>query len=210
MNKKESVKEIILNLLIVILCTAGTVLMFTSGPEAGALSASGLENLKFYTVLSNIFCGLVSLIYLVFRIKGDTPSWLIPLKLAGVCGVTITFCVVAFFFGPLYGFLQFYKGGNFFFHLTEPLAAIIEFIIVKRNFIPFRYTVISAVPTFLYGCGYLGNILINGIGGPWPDTNDFYGFVNWGYPVGILIFISITLLSFGLACLFRKISNARK
>ena len=53
------------------------------------------------------------------------------------------------------------------------------------------------------------NILINGIGGPWPDTNDFYAFLNWGYPIGILIFFSITMLSFILALIFRKISNIR-
>ena len=55
----------------------------------------------------------------------------------------------------------------------------------------------------------MSNILINGIGGPWPDTNDFYAFLSWGWPVGIAIFASITLMAFAVACIFRLISNKR-
>ena len=131
------------------------------------------------------------------------------LKLAAVCGVAITFAVVAFMFGPLYGFPQFYKRGNLIFHLLLPLLAMAEFIAVRRKRIPFKYTVMSAVPTFMYGFCYMMNILINGIGGPWPDTNDFYAFLSWGWPVGILIFAGITVLSFAVACIFRAVSNRR-
>jgi hypothetical protein len=53
------------------------------------------------------------------------------------------------------------------------------------------------------------NILINGIGGPWPYTNDFYGFLNWGWGGGIAIFFGVPLLSFGIACIFRAVSNKR-
>ena len=40
-------------------------------------------------------------------------------------------------------------------------------------------------------------------------TNVFYGFLNWGWPVGIMIFTGITLSAFAAACLFRAISNKR-
>lgn len=211
MKKGEANKlEFIFNLVIVLFMVMGTILMFTYQPEEGALNAHGISNLKFYTVLSNIFCGIVALIHLVFMCLKKNTAKLIPFKLAGLCGVTITFAVVLFFFAPLYGLFQFYKGGNFFFHLVLPLAAMVEFIVVRREHIPFRYTVYAAIPTVIYGCFYLGNLLINGIGGPWPDTNDFYGFVNWGYPIGILIFLCIALLAFGVACIYRKISNSRK
>lgn len=211
MNKGKANKaELILNLVIVLFMILGTILMFTYQPEEGALNARGIENFKFYTVLSNIFCGIVALIQVIFICIKKNSRVLIPFKLAGLCGVTITFAVVLFFFAPIYGLLKFYRGGNFFFHLVLPLAAIIEFIVVRREHIPFRYTVYAAIPTVIYGCFYLGNLLINGIGGPWPDTNDFYGFVNWGYPIGILIFLCIALLAFGVACIYRKISNSRK
>lgn len=210
MSKKDhSTLEIILNLIIVIFAVIGIILMLTSEAEEGALQSSGLENFKFYTVLTNVFCGIVALIYLtVICAKKDTGK-LAALKLAAVCGVAITFAVVAFMFGPLYGFLQFYKRGNLFFHLLLPVTAMIEFIAVKRRKIPFKYTVFAAIPTLLYAIGYLLNILINGIGGPWPDTNDFYGFLNWGWPAGIVIFTGIPLTAFAVACIFRAISNKR-
>lgn len=205
----HSAEETVLNIIIVIFAVIGIVLMLTGGPEGGVLQASGIENFKFYTVLTNVFCGIIAAVYLVLiLLKKDTDK-MSALKLAAVCGVAITFAVVAFMFGPLYGFPQFYKRGNLFFHLLLPLAAMIEFIFVKRNKIPFRYAVVAAVPTLLYGAGYLTNILINGIGGPWPDTNDFYAFLSWGWPVGIAIFAVITLSAFSVACIFRAISNKR-
>ena len=201
--------EIVLNLVIVILAVTGIILMVTGTSEEGALQASGIENFKFYTVLTNVFCGFIALIYLICLLINKGADWLVALKLAAVCGVAVTFAVVAFMFGPLYGFPQFYKRGNLFFHLLLPLTAMLEFIIVKRRRMPFRYTVIAAVPTLLYGICYMLNILINGIGGEWPDTNDFYAFLSWGWPVGIMIFAGITLTAFGVACLFRAISNKR-
>ena len=210
MNRKEhKTFEIILNLIIVIFTVIGIILILTSEAEEGALQSSGIENFKFYTVLTNVFCGIVASVFLVVKILKKDTEKIRVLKLAAVVGVAITFAVVAFMFGPLYGFLQFYKRGNLFFHLLLPVTAMIEFLIIKRRKIPFKITVFAAIPTLLYGIGYLLNILINGIGGPWPDTNDFYGFLNWGWPVGIAIFTGIPLTAFAVACLFRAISNKR-
>ena len=206
---KISKTELILNLIIVIFAVIGIILMLTSEAEEGALQSSGLENFKFYTVLTNVFCGIVALIYLVCIFAKKDIGKMAALKLAAVCGVAITFAVVAFMFGPLYGFPNFYKRGNLYFHLLLPVTAMIEFLFIKRKRLPFRYTVFAAIPTLLYAIGYLLNILINGIGGPWPDTNDFYGFLNWGWPVGIAIFTGIPLTAFGVANIFRAISNKR-
>ena len=208
-RKEHKTFEIILNLIIVIFTVIGIILMLTSEAEEGALQSSGIENFKFYTVLTNVFCGIVASVFLVFKILKKDTEKIRALKLAAVVGVAITFAVVAFMFGPLYGFLQFYKRGNLYFHLLLPVTAMIEFIVVRRKKMPFRYAVFAAVPTLLYAIGYLLNILINGIGGAWPDTNDFYGFLNWGWPVGIAIFTGIPLTAFGVACIFRAISNKR-
>ena len=208
-NRNISFTELIFNILMVILAVTGIVLMLTGKPEGAALQASGIGNFKFYTVLSNVFCGIAALIYLICLLTGKGRDKMAWLKLAAVCGVAITFAVVAFMFGPLYGFPQFYKRGNLIFHLILPLLAMAEFIAVRRKRIPFKYTVMAAVPTFIYGFCYMMNILINGIGGPWPDTNDFYAFLSWGWPVGILIFAGITVLSFAVACIFRVVSNRR-
>ena len=206
-RKDHKTFEIILNLIIVIFTVIGIILMLTSKAEEGALQSSGIENFKFYTVLTNVFCGIIASVFLVFKILKKDTEKIRALKLAAVVGVAITFAVVAFMFGPLYGFLQFYKRGNLYFHLLLPVTAMIEFIVVRRKKMPFRYAVYAAVPTLIYAIGYLLNILINGIGGAWPDTNDFYGFLNWGWPVGIAIFTGIPLTAFGVACIFRAISN---
>ena len=208
-RKDHKTFEIILNLIIVIFTVIGIILMLTSEAEEGALQSSGIENFKFYTVLTNVFCGIVASVFLVFKILKKDTEKIRALKLAAVVGVAITFAVVAFMFGPLYGFLQFYKRGNLYFHLLLPVTAMIEFIVVRRKKMPFRYTVFAAIPTLLYAIGYLLNILINGLGGPWPDTNDFYGFLNWGWPGGIVIFTGIPLAAFAVACIFRAISNKR-
>lgn len=208
-KQSRSVIEIILNIVIVGFTIVGIILMLTGKPEEGALQSTGIENFKFYTVLTNVFCGIIALIYLVLILLKKNTDKLAVFKLAAVCGVAITFAVVAFMFGPLYGFPQFYKRGNLFFHLLEPVTAMVEFLLVRRQKMPFRFTVFAAIPTLLYGIGYMLNILINGIGGPWPYTNDFYAFLSWGWPVGIGIFAAITLTAFGVACLFRAVSNKR-
>lgn len=210
MNKQNrSLTGIILNIVIAGFTIVGIILMLTGRSEEGALQSTGIENFKFYTVLSNVFCGIIALIYLVLVLLKKNTDKLAVLKLAAVCGVAITFAVVAFMFGPLYGFPQFYKRGNLFFHLLEPVTAMVEFLLVRRQKMPFKFTVFAAIPTLLYGIGYMLNILINGIGGPWPYTNDFYAFLSWGWPAGIGIFAAITLTAFGVACLFRVISNKR-
>lgn len=208
-KQSRSVIEIILNIVIVGFTIVGIILMLTGKPEEGALQSAGIENFKFYTVLTNVFCGIIALIYLVLILLKKNTDRLAVFKLAAVCGVAITFAVVAFMFGPLYGFPQFYKRGNLFFHLLEPVTAMVEFLLVRRKKMPFRFTVFAAIPTLLYGIGYMLNILINGIGGPWPYTNDFYAFLSWGWPAGIGIFATITLTAFGVACLFRAVSNKR-
>ena len=127
------------------------------------------------------------------------------LKLAATAAVTVTFLVVACFFGPLYGYGQLYLGSNLWFHLIIPLLAIVEFCLLNGE-IPFRMTFLTGAPALIYGCFYLGNILINGKG-EWPDTNDWYGFLNWGYGPAMVIFAVIILTSWGTACLLRWINS---
>ena len=124
-----------------------------------------------------------------------------------VSAVALTFLIVAAFLAPMYPGLNLYENSNLWFHLILPLAAMLEFILLKtQQRIPFKYAVFSALPALVYGIGYLANILINGKG-EWPDTNDWYGFLNWGYPVGIAIFAVIVLMNFGMAALMRFVNN---
>ena len=121
--------------------------------------------------------------------------------------VGLTFIIVAAFLAPMYPELNLYQGGNFWFHLIIPLTAMAEFITTRiEEPIPFRYTIISAILSLIYGFGYLVNILINGIG-EWPDTNDWYGFLNWGYPIGFVLFAFNVLMNWLMACLIRFLNK---
>ncbi|MCR4787569.1 MAG: hypothetical protein K5888_03190 [Lachnospiraceae bacterium] len=196
---------IFFNMILVIFTICGTYAMLTSKAPGSGLTASGFENLKFFTVLSNEFCGIVALLWLIFyRIKKGFP---VLLKLMAASATGLTFVIIAAFLAPLYPDLNLYSGGNLWFHLIIPLTAMADFILMRtEEKIPFGYTFISALLSLAYGTFYLVNILINGIG-QWPDTNDWYGFLNWGFPVGIGIFAFVVLLDFAMACLLRFINH---
>jgi hypothetical protein len=172
--------------------------MFLTGKDGGVLTSKGIYNLKYFTVLSNIFCGGVAIAKLVCDIKGKSLSliW----KLLAAAEVGVTFAVVAFFLQPAYPDMNMYQGGNLYFHLLEPLVAMTEFVILKTisERIPFRKTFLAMIPTAIYGFVYTVNIIINGKG-EWPDTNDFYGFLNWGYGIGTLIFAGNVFVSWIMA-----------
>ena len=204
MNKKDKV-QVILNLLIVVFVGFGTYAMLTNVESGSGLTSSGIENLKYFTVLSNELCGIVALLWLVFCFMGKKQMLLA--KMMGASATGLTFLIIAAFLQPMYPDLNLYKGGNFWFHLVVPLIAMLEFVLTERKEkIPFRYTIFSAALALIYGIGYLINIGLNGIG-TWPESNDWYGFLNWGYPVGIAIFAVIVLMDFGIACLLRFVNR---
>ncbi len=198
-NPREKISDA-LNVIIICLAGAGVGRMIDHKDDAGVLMASGLENLKYFTVLSNIFCLIVAIIFIVLSLMRKKCP--IILKLISVSGVALTFAIVAFFLAPMYPDLNMYEGTNRFFHLIVPIVAMIEFIMYEQERkMPFKYTFFAAIPSLIYGNFYLANCLINGIG-EWPETNDWYGFLNWGYPVGMVIFAGVVLANWGIACLF--------
>ena len=93
---------IVLNILMVICLVTGLgIMVLRSGGEGELLTSSGWANLKYYTVLSNIFCGVIAAVFVILR--GKTPGWLMTLKLAATASVAVTFHVVSCFSGVLYG-----------------------------------------------------------------------------------------------------------
>lgn len=205
-NDKQmiSVKtRIILNLIIIILVVAGVLVMLKNSVSATGLTASGWANLKFYTVLSNIFAGVVALLQVIRDFKDR--HYLRVLKLAAAAAVALTFIVVAAFFGPLYGWINLYQGSNLFFHLIVPVLCFFEFIFSgDEGSISLKHCAIASLSTVVYGIAYIINILINGIG-EWPESNDWYGFLNWGFLTGFIIFAGIVAANFGISCLLRKL-----
>lgn len=204
--KAQKIADITLNLLIVLFTGLGIFIMLTNKNTDGLLQSHGAENFKYFTVLSNTLCGIVALVNLVMELSiKSSPTWLRCLRLMTAAAVAVTFSVVAFMFGPLYGYSNMYNDANLEFHLIVPVIAIIDICIADLR-LPFRANLLSGIAELLYGTGYLLNILINGKG-EWPDTNDFYGFMNWGFGVSMIIFAAIVAFGIGFSSLLWAVNR---
>lgn len=202
---KRQIISVILNILILLFAVIGTAIMIAVNSEGEELTASGLKNLKYFTNLSNELCGIVSAVWLAAEATGRKLPAVIKLMAASAAG--LTFFIVAAFLAPMYPDLNLYQNSNLWFHLILPLTAMAEFILLETDGrIPFRHTLFSALPALFYGLFYLVNILVNGKG-EWPDTNDWYGFLNWGWGVGIVIFAAIVLMDFVMSVILRALNG---
>ena len=199
-------KNKIQNIIIIALGIIGTILMFRQKESAIGLTTVGLANFKFFTVQSNYFCVIIAIIWLLID-KSDKKKkeLMITMKLMAASAVGLTFAIVAFFLGPLYGHILLYQDANLIFHLLLPLVAMAEFVLLDEE-LPLYKTLYAMIPSFLYGTVYLLNNLINGVG-EWPDGNDWYGFLNWGFPVGIIIYLGVILVTWFIACVLRAINR---
>ena len=201
--------RLILNILMAGVVIVAWVHMYVAG--GGVLAHEGFTNLRFYTVLSNLLVGIASVIWTVAFAKASgraVPPWVEILKYIAAVSVFLTFTIVALFLGPLYGHQYLYLGANLWFHLIIPVIAVMEMMFLSERRITARDNRLALYPTILYGVFYMLNNVINGIG-IWPDTNDWYGFLLWGYPVGILIFIGIGVVTWLLGRLIRLVNNRR-
>lgn len=201
MADKKKVR-LIYNFIMVAFVLYAWVIMFFNTKE-GMLTAKGFVNLKYYTTLSNIFAAIVAGVWISSYLrKKDIPAislW----KLMSAAAVGVTFTVVIGFLGPLYGFDTMYVGSNFFLHLVVPVMAMAEFIIFNEKKMSAKDNLFVMLPPLVYGTVYVINTFINGVEG-----NDIYGFLIWGYAVGILIFAVICLAAFIIGLILRLV-NAR-
>ena len=173
----------------------------------GSLAQSGFGNLKYFTVLSNLLTGAAAVYWLAVAGKDEGRKLRAErLKYVAAAAVGLTFTVVMVFLGPLYGYPMMFAGANLFFHLLIPLAAMAEIVLLADTRFTRRDNNLTMIPPLIYGIVYLGNNIINGIG-EWPDTNDWYSFLAWGYPVGIVIFSVICAVTWLLGFVMRKLQK---
>ena len=171
------------------------------GFSIGGLTATGFRTLKYFTILSNLFEAYASFIWLYKKNE--------KLKYIAAISVALTFLTVLLFLGPLFGFRFVYIGSNFWFHLIIPLITVIEVILFNNQTFSNKDNLLGLIPVLLYGVFYIGNVLINGIG-HWPNSNDWYGFFSWGYQALIMIIIILTLATYFIGFIIRRINNKYK
>ena len=216
--------SIILNGLIFVLVTFATTCMilgvnlFSRTEAVRAFTATNWVAFKYYTVDSNVFGGVIALIYICFEValaKGKItriPKLLHLFRLAATTGLTLTMLVTAFFLIPQFGehWYILYIDNNFFFHLTVPLLSIITFIFFEPDTkdISLKDSVFGILTMLLYGIAYTINIIAHlGNGQPLKDY-DWYGFLN-GNPKNAIIAIPLMLLITWLITLALWILNRK-
>ncbi len=196
-----------LNIFIGIMSFASWIYMTFFSKSGSELASNGWESLKYFTVLSNLLNGFVCLLYSYKTLHHSESVMLKKLKLVATSCIGLTFVTVFVFLGPLFGYDKMFQGANFWMHLILPILSFISFIVLERGIhLSFQNTYLIFIPVGIYEIVYLTNNLVNGIG-VWPDTNDFYGFLTWGYGIGLLIAVIILFATWMISVILGKLGK---
>lgn len=212
-DKKNTLLSLIFNGLIALITLIAAILSLSNAwKETAGLESSGIENLKYYTWDSNLFAGIISLIYVIYDIlilkdkRNDIPKIIQFLKFFGLIALGVTFISIAFFFLPIMHFSNNYfplfTNSNLFFHLITPILATITYILFDyEKKYSFKYLIIGCSSTIVYGLSYLINVLVHLNEDLTVDPiHDWYGYASYGvayYPVSFIVTF-LTALVFGL------------
>ena len=190
-------KRVVFNIIIFIIVLISWLRM-VFGYTNSEFMARGLASFKYFTILSNLFEAIACIIWIYNRNE--------KIKYIAAVSVTLTMMVTLLYLGPLFGYALMFAGVNFWLHLFVPLLSLLEVLLWNNEKFTKKDNLLACLPLIIYGLFYLGNNLINGKGN-WPHTNDWYGFLMWGYPVGIIIFILLILFVYFIGFLIRKIKD---
>jgi len=135
----------------------------------------GLPVFRYYTVLSNVFAGLASALFVVFFFarRGQTPLLVARLRFYFTCCLTITLLVVVFVLAPMlkdYTLWQLLTQGSMLYqHLLCPVLAIVSFTVFERDGrLTRRDVLFSLIPTALYAAVTIPLNIARVLYGPYP------------------------------------------
>ena len=171
----------------------------------GLLLAKGIAAFKYFTVLSNAFGGVMAAVWLAFAAVGrgkEPPRQVALLKFTSAVCLGLTFVTVMVFLGYIYGYYAMLRNANLWFHLLIPLAAMGELIFLNEQRISVINCAGAMLPMLGYAAAYLTYNLIMGKGEN-PLQYDWYGFLLWGWGVGVGIFAVICAVTFLIGALLR-------
>ena len=190
-------KRVVFNIIIFVIILYSWLSLVFGRANSGFMSR-GLSSLKFFTILSNLLEALACLIWIYNRNE--------KIKYVATVSVTLTMMVTLLYLGPIFGYGMMFAGVNFWLHLAVPMTCLLEILVWNNEKYTKKDNLMACLPLIIYGLFYLGNNLINGKGA-WPHMNDWYGFLMWGYPVGMVIFIILILFVYFIGYLIRRIKN---
>lgn len=214
MNKKA----LRLNIIIFILECISFLWMFLGiNLNSDYLGSTSISSFKYFTVLSNLFVGITSMIYIIYYCTEQKFSnKLQVIRLSSVTSVFLTFIVTMFYLAPLFGkdFIFLYLNNNFFFHLFIPLLSIVSFIFYENNnLLTNKSTMISVIHLIIYGVYYLLNIYIHEGISNITYKYDFYGFTRGNLYNAFIVFPIIIGTFIGLSFIllrFRRLKVGKQ
>ena len=169
---------------------------------------SGLSIFLFFTILSNAYLALTSLVmipYQVFSIKkqeNQVPMWLMVVHFTAVVSVMITCLVTLFFLMPTRANngnnpLDLIAGLYFLVHLAVPVLAMLNFcLLMVEPTLQFRWTPLGLLPLIAYAIFYILNIQFEFafvIGGDGKAYYDWYGMFGDG-DIGRMVIVVLIML----------------
>lgn len=190
-NKKIKI-SLAINIMIVIFTVIACIIMFTGFKFMEGeyvLESTKIGMFRFFTVDSNIFMGIVALIFAIKEIKflkgktDEISTRIYSLKLMATVSVGLTFFTVFGYLGPIAegGIFSLLKNSNLFLHLIIPVLSMVNFsIFEKTNKLKFKYSFLGVIPTMVYSIFYLTNVLAHIENGKVSPIYDWYWFVQGG------------------------------
>ncbi len=169
---------------------------------------SGLSIFLFFTILSNAYLALTSLVmipYQVFSIRkqeNQVPLWLMVVHFTAVVSVMITCLVTLFFLMPTRANngndpLDLIAGLYFLVHLAVPVLAMLNFcVLMVEPTLQFRWTPFGLLPLIAYAIFYMLNIkfeFASVIGGDGKAYYDWYGLFGSG-DIGKMVIVVLIML----------------
>ncbi len=190
MNRKHKI-SLVLNAMIFAFALFATISMIVGFEFMGqvrVLSSTNFKAFKYFTVDSNVFAGIISLVYMIFQIgiaRGkikEMPRAMPLLKLAATTGVTLTMMVTVFFLAPksTTTYFAYFMNANFFMHFLTPVLCIVSFVCFEKTEISFAQSLSGVIPMVLYAFFYIPNILLHLQNGQPVHDYDWYGFLDGG------------------------------
>lgn len=198
---------ILINLFIFITTAIAVPVTLTFGSRASRLDGGNIpywQHAVTFTILSNVFLGLVALAAAIFSFIRRRPlsKALLTWYLAATSAGLVTFLTVILFLAPMRAingkdYFDMFLEPMFFLHFLNPLLAAISFIFLTgRSTITLRSRLLATLPIVLYSIPYTLNVVVLKT---WPD---FYGLTFGGrYFLLPLVFLAFLLLIFTLASL---------
>lgn len=198
--------------------TAYSMFLCFFEPSTGEFTADGVRSFRYFTVDSNLFCALASLVLIFADIRllskngGWLPRWVVLLKFAGTVTVTLTLltCVV-YLSGFTGGFLNMIRGKELFMHLLTPVLAILSLVLLEHSAaLPLWTIFLSVPPVAAYGAVYFYKVLlVPKDRGGWTDFYKLAGNGKWlnGVLVMFAAVLLISLVLWALHSLFGRIGR---